>query len=125
MNTATLNTAELTALHTETLTEARIARTLANIARRAQTLWADGYSVLTAGKSHYCVFSPEDNLYVVFLSETPDCDVFGSSCSCPAFAAYSTCKHFQAVDLMLRDEAQAAAHDALHTDADDGAYARF
>ena len=37
-----MNTAQLTALHTETLDAARIARTLANISRRAETLLTTG-----------------------------------------------------------------------------------
>ena len=116
-----MNTAELTALYTETLAEARIARTLANIARRAETLLTGGgYKVETAWPGFYHVFGPQGQHYTVITDTlmTPGCD-------CPAFADYSTCKHFQAVDLMLRDEAQAAEYDALHTDADDGAYARF
>jgi hypothetical protein len=45
MNTATLNTAELTELHTETIAAMKRARTIRNIERRAETLFSDGYSV--------------------------------------------------------------------------------
>ncbi len=120
-----MNTAELTALHTATLTamnsEARRERTLANIARRAQTLFADGYTVETCRvKGFFYVTGPQGQEYQVNVGTA-----LGDDCDCPAFAEYGTCKHFQAVDLMLRDEAQAAEYDALHTDADDDAYARF
>ena len=120
-----MNTAELTALHTATIAamnaEARTARTLGNIARRAETLLSDGYTVETCRvKGLFYVAGPQGQEYVVNVGTA-----LGHSCDCPAFAEYDTCKHYQAVGLMLRDEAQAAAYDALHTDADDGAYARF
>ncbi len=116
-----MNTAELTALHIETLTEARIARTLASIARRAETLLTEGgYKVETAWEGLYHVLGPQGQHYMV-VSDT----ILDNHCDCKAFAEYETCKHLQAVELMLRDEAQAADYDALHTDADDGAYARF
>lgn len=121
MNTAILNTAELTSLHTETLNEVRRARTQANITRRAQTLFNDGY---TADESSvtglYFITGPQGQEYQVNVGTA-----LGFSCDCPAFADYGTCKHFQAVDLMLRDEAQAAEYDVLMSNADDGAYARF
>lgn len=120
-----MNAAELTALHTATLAamneEARTARTLANIARRAETLLSDGYTVergRVAGL--FYVAGPQGQEYQVNAGTA-----LGNNCDCPAFAAYDTCKHYEAVGLMLRDEAQAADYDALHTDADDGAYARF
>ena len=112
-----MNTATLTALNTE----ARRTHTYANIARRAETLFAEGYTVEASRVSGlYFIAGPQGQEYQVNVGT-----VLGHSCDCPAFAEYDTCKHYQAVDLMLRDEAQAAEYDALHTDADDGAYARF
>lgn len=119
-----MSTAELTALHGATLAalsaEARLTRTLANIARRAETLLTTGgYTVETGRVSGlYFIAGPQGQEYQVNVGTA-----LGNGCDCPAFAEYATCKHFQAVDLMLRDEAQAAEYDALHTDA--GAYARF
>lgn len=121
MNTALLNTAELTALHTETLAEDRIARTLANITRRAETLLTTGgYKVETAWKGLYHVHGPQGQHYMV-VSDT----VLDSHCDCKAFGEYETCKHLQAVEMMLRDEAQAAEYDALYADADDDRYAEL
>ena len=62
-----MNSAELTALHTETLTEtwneARHARTLANIARRASRLFDVGYTATETMNGLYVrafqVASPE------------------------------------------------------------------
>lgn len=118
---ALMTNAELTALLHETASEAAEARTLGNIARRAETLWADGYSVRYVGHSHYCVFSPEGNTYAVFISETPACDVFGSSCSCPCWEARKTCKHLQAVVNSIEEGAEGDARQ----DNDDDPYARF
>ena len=116
-----MNTAELTALHTETLTAARIARTLKNISRRAQTLFTTGgYTAELFAGGLYHVFGPQGQHYMTC------CDtIMGYSCDCPAFAEYTTCKHLEGIALMLRDEEQAAEYDALHTDNDDDAYARF
>ena len=106
-----MNTAELTALHTATLTamntEARIARTLANIARRSETLLTDGgYKVDTAWPGFYHVFGPQGQHYTV-ITDT----LMGAGCDCPAFGKYATCKHYQAVELMLLEAAQAEAAD--------------
>lgn len=116
-----MNNAELTELHTETIAGLKLSRTLANITRRAETLLTTGgYWVDEAWKGLYHVFGPQGQHYMV------TCDaIMGYLCDCEAFATYTTCKHLQAIDLMLRDEAQAAEHDALHMDADDGAYAEF
>lgn len=121
-----MNTAELTALHTATLAamnaEARLTRTLANIARRAETLLTTGGYTAEAGRVSglYFIAGPQGQEYQVNVGTA-----LGDCCDCPAFAEYATCKHFQAVDLMLRDEAQAAEYDVLMSNADDGAYARF
>lgn len=106
-----MNTAELTALHNATLTamndEDRRWRTLANITRRAETLFADGY---TAERSRvnglFYVAGPQGQEYQVNLGTA-----IGNHCDCPAFAEYDTCKHYQAVDLMLKEAAQAEAAD--------------
>lgn len=118
---ALMTNAELTALLHETAACSAEARTLGNIARRAETLWADGYSVRCVGKSHYCVFSPEGAIYAVFISETPACDVFGSSCSCPCFEARKTCKHLQAVVNAIEEGAEGDARQ----DDDDDRYPEF
>ena len=115
MNTAILNTAELTSLHTETLNEARRARTQANITRRAQTLFNDGY---TADESSvtglYFITGPQGQEYQVNVGTA-----LGYSCDCPAFADYSTCKHFQAVELMLLEAAQGEAADRESEEAEE------
>lgn len=106
-NTNKLNTAELTELHAETVNAARAARTLANIARRAQTLLEDGYQVRSYDDLHI-VESPEGNKYAVWHGAE-----VGFSCSCPCFEKLTTCKHLQAIDLMKQDAADADALDAL------------
>ena len=101
-----LTTTELTDLLNEDSIARAEARTLANISRRAQTLFTDGgYSALPLGGGRFCIFSPKGDTYAVFISETPDCEVFGSSCSCPCFAARRTCKHLQAVVLSIEEGA--------------------
>lgn len=121
-----LTNSELTALHTATLAamnaEARTARTLTNITRRAETLLTTGgYTVETCRvKGLFYVAGPQGQEYQVNVGTA-----LRNGCDCPAFAEYDTCKHYQAVDLMLRDEAQAAEYDALHADVDNGAYAEF
>ena len=123
--TSLLNTAELTALHTETLADmsaqAQIARTLTNISRRAATLLTTGgYTAELFAGGLYHVYGPQGQHYMT------TCDpIMGYHCDCPAFATYTTCKHLEAIDLMQRDEAQASAYDLLHADADDDAYAEF
>ena len=116
MNTATLNTAELTALHTETLTEARRERTLANIARRASALLTTGG--YTAEESSvtglYYITGPEGQEYQVNIGTA-----LGHSCDCPANADYGTCKHYQAVELMLLEAAQGEAADRESEEAEE------
>jgi uncharacterized Zn finger protein len=123
-----LNAAELTTLHAEALAAARLARTLKNITRRARTLFTDGGYTWEkfAGKfagGLFHVFGPEGQHYM-----TTCCPIVGYDCTCPAFGEYGTCKHLEAVGLMLREEAQAAEQDtrADFLEAhDDGAYAEF
>lgn len=106
-----MNTAELTALHTATLTamtaESRLNHTYANITRRAQTLFNDGYTVERSRVDGlYFITSPEGQEYHVNLGTA-----LLDSCDCPAFVKYDTCKHFQAVELMLMEAAQSEAAD--------------
>lgn len=100
-----MNTSELTALHTETLSDARTARTLANISRRAASLLADGYQVRSYSDLHI-VESPKGDKYTVWHGVE-----VGYTCSCPCFAEYNTCKHLEGVDLMKQEDAQAEAAD--------------
>lgn len=104
---------ELTAL----INEDRYARTLANIARRAENLWADGYRSLKGTETehfrHFTVLTPQGERYGVCLSDTPHCDVFGDSCTCPAWGKYHECKHHLAILWLAREEAEAAEFDRL------------
>ena len=67
MNSANLTSAELTALHTETLNEVRRARLLANITRRAALLFEVGYTAKETLTGLYVraflVTSPEGKTY--------------------------------------------------------------
>ena len=114
-----MNTAELTALHTATLAamnaEARLPRTLANITRRAETLLSDGYTVergRVAGL--FYIAGPQGQEYQVNAGTA-----IGNNCDCPAFAEYATCKHYQAVDLMLKEAAQSEAADRESEEAEE------
>lgn len=92
----------------ELVREDRYARTLSNIARRADNLWADGYTMdrsVIAGLRY--VTGPKGQEYQVNLGTA-----LGDCCDCPAFAKYGTCKHFLAVQWRMREEAEAAAYDA-------------
>lgn len=118
-----MNSSELTALHTETIAAlhkaGQASRTLANISRRAASLFADGYQVRAhEGTSFYEVTSLEGKRYSVWHGEKT-----GYECSCPCFADWNTCKHLEAIDLMKRDEADAARLDAVADDADYDRYA--
>ena len=117
MNYTSNPTAEDQLQLTEMINEDRYARTLANIARRAETLFADGYKATpSAGSAHfqsYLVTTPAGEFYMVCLSDTPKCDVFGDYCTCPAFTKYHECKHHLAILWRCQEEAQAAAFDAL------------
>ena len=131
MNSAALNSAELTALHTETVSEAAHARTLANIARRASRLWEVGYTATETMSGLYVrcfqVTSPEGMSYRVKVSKTPAAPstFFGSRCSCPCFEKELTCKHLQAVEVMIgQEDAQIAAYEARQ-DNDDDPYAEL
>jgi len=114
-----MTNAELTALHTETVNAAQTARTLANISRRATSLFTEGgYKVYNcAGTHRYEVTSPKGDKYQVWHGAR-----VGYDCNCPAFGTYTTCKHLQAIDLMKQDEADAARLDSVADEAD---YDRF
>lgn len=118
---------------TEMIKNDRYVRTLANIARRAENLWDDGYTAkLTTESAHhqsFLVYTPADEFYSVTLTDTPICEAFGDSCSCPAFAKYGECKHHLALVWKAREDAEAAAFDAMMANAEaaDGcdAYAQY
>ena len=130
-----MNTAELTALHAETIQDIKSARTLANITRRASTLWEDGYIAQETMHGLYVrcfiVRAPKGDTYRVKVSKTPaePGTAFGSSCSCPCFSTFRTCKHLEALSLWVDTdnaaEAQADRYDAECTDCDDDPYAEF
>lgn len=89
-----------------------LARTLANIARKAETLWADGYTAYRSGiwDDTYSVLSPEGNEYVVILPT----DGGKSRCSCKAWRNYGECKHYIAVlHEHKKEEMIAAGLDAM------------
>jgi hypothetical protein len=107
-----MNTSELTALHTETITAlhkaAQESRTLANISRRAASLLTDGYQVRGyEGTDFYVVTSPKGAKYQVWHGVK-----VGYECGCPCFTEWNTCKHLEAIDQMKQDEEQAAEYDA-------------
>lgn len=126
-----MNTAELTAIHTETLAEVSRARTLANIARRASRLFEVGYTATETMSGLYVrtfqVTSPEGHCYRVKVSKTPAApgSFFGSGCSCPCFEKELTCKHLQGVELMIAQEDDMCAGYEARQDNDDDRYAEF
>lgn len=81
--------------------------TLANIARRALTLFDEGYRLRQHPAPHFfTVYSPTGAEYVVWTE--------GERCSCPSFQKHKTCKHLLAVKNELRrEEMQANEYDAL------------
>ncbi len=117
----TMTNAEMTAFLNDDAAARAEARTLKNIARRASTLFEDGYTALPLGHGRYVVTSPAKEMYSVFVSDTPDCEVFGSYCTCPCFIARKTCKHLQAVVNAIEEGAEG---DAL-AEADDDRYPEF
>jgi hypothetical protein len=109
LNNDKLTSAELTELHAATVNAARASRTLTNISRRAARLLSDGYQVRSYEGTHFHeVTSPKGDRYGVWHGiET------GYFCSCPCFAEWNTCKHLEAIDLMLKDAADAAVLDSM------------
>ena len=111
-----MTNSELTALHTETIEAAKMARTLTNISARAAVLFTTGgYRADHFACGLYHVHGPHGQHYMTC------CDmVMGFYCDCPAFAEYNTCKHLQAIDLLHQDEADAARLDREHEQAEEG-----
>ena len=117
------------------------ARTLANIARRAETLFADGYECELwqnnrqhtdpAGTVHtydlYFVTSPKGDVYMISLTDTPTDPVWGDECNCPAFAKFHECKHHLAVVKHAKEAAEAEALDNLPNpdETDDDQYPEY
>lgn len=119
-----LTTNELTDLLNEEAVARAEARTLANISRRAQTLFTDGgYTALSLETGNYAVTSPKGDVYAVFASDVPAGEIFGSYCTCPCFVTRQTCKHLLGVELLMQDEADAANLDAAADAADYDRYA--
>ncbi len=116
-----MNTAELTTLHAETLNEARLERTLANIARRAETLFDNGYSAIQDDPHFYTVLTPQEGRYTVHINDAnPTDETFGNWCTCPAHESYGTCKHLQAILLQrAADAALLAGYEARQDNDDD------
>lgn len=77
------------------LAQEKLERTLANIARRASTLWEDGYTQKQSFQGcfvrAYDVFSPRGDRYMVKITPTPKDIFLGDKCSCPAFEQYGDC----------------------------------
>ena len=109
-----MNTAELTALNTETLEAIRTERTLTNIARRAENLIADGYRVNHNNRPdaqgvNY-VHGPKGQLYRVNTWDgSPEFPEPEHGCDCPAFAKFGTCKHYLCVKMLIAEDAAADA----------------
>ena len=117
-NPTALNNDELT----EIIKQDRYARTLANIARRAENLWEDGYQATLESASahfqHYTVKTPVGDCYQVCLSDTPKDDVFGDYCTCPSFPKYGTCKHYLRILWDAREMSEADAFDKMMENAE-------
>ena len=108
-----MNSAELTALHIETINDARRARLLANITRRAAILFEVGYTAKETLTGLYVrtfqVTSPEGKTYRVKLSagNAEPGTFLGSGCTCPCFENEAVCKHLLAVERMTREDEEA------------------
>lgn len=106
-----MTTAELNTILAENAQEARTARLMANITRRAATLFADGYTAIKNINGVYAqayqVLSPEGKRYSVKVSMTPaePGSFYGDKCTCPCFADHKTCKHLQAIRLDMEQDA--------------------
>ena len=116
-------TAEVTVLLNEASAACIEARTLANISRRAVTLFGDGYKARSTAPELFLVTSPQGDLYSVRVSDAPA--PFGPCCSCPCFASHQTCKHLQAVVAAIEEGAEGDALTDFLTDLDDDRYAEF
>jgi len=78
------------------------ARTLANVAERARTLFADGYRAQQ--------FESAAHLFFVFPPDTDKrpyiVDTLNAHCTCPFHPQHRTCKHRLAIEEELRDAAR-------------------
>lgn len=91
---------------TEMIREERYERTLKNIARRAETLWEDGYTV-EKGREEGCYFvnTPAGETYNLMVHDP----VFGEYCDCPSWKKYGNCKHHIAVTALVDEGAEGDA----------------
>jgi hypothetical protein len=85
------------------------ARTQANIANRAENLFAEGYHAYHCGNGVYGVYGPAGQAYTV--------NPVANECDCPAHAEHNDCKHRIGLALQLERELQAEA-DACEMDAE-------
>jgi hypothetical protein len=83
----------------EALDEIRTARTLALMAARAETLFQRGYTMEEAWPGLYHVFGPGGQHYMVTIDT-----IISDDCTCPAFEKWHTCKHFLAVQKVLKEQ---------------------
>ncbi len=86
------------------------ARTLANIAERALTLFTtDGYRAkpFKTDPSQFFVFPPDVNTPGYIVDTSPGRE----HCTCRAFARWETCKHFLAIEAKIADDRRADAEE--------------
>lgn len=102
------------------LAQEKLERTMANIARRAETLWADGYVIdemaTLSCTDCYHIRTPKGDEYSVHIERAPV--VFGDDCNCPAYAKFGDCKHHIAILTLRAEEAQTEAWEALMENAE-------
>ncbi len=121
----TMTNNEMTAfLASEAIARAE-ARTLANIARRASSLFSDGYTAQQTADGLFLVTSPAGDFYSVRVSDLPAGELFGSSCSCPCFESRKTCKHLQALVMAIEEGAEGDAREEAILNNDDDRYPKF
>ncbi len=122
MMTADAMTAELTALLNEDAARLE-ARTQANISRRAETLWEDGYKVRSTAPGLFLVTSPQGDFYSVRVSVAAA--PFGSYCSCPCFETRQKCQHLLAVIAAIEEGAACDAFTDFLAGLDDDQHPEF
>ena len=116
-------TAEVTNLLNEASAARIEARTLANISRRAVTLFESGYKARSMAPELFLVTLPQGDLYRVRVSD--DAASLGPCCSCPCFGSHQTCKHLQAVVAAIEEGAEGDALTEFLTDLDDDRYSKY
>lgn len=92
-----------------------LAITLANIAKRALTLFDEGYTMQEdeTFDGFFTVSKPSGESYLVI------CDGIKESCSCQCFDKLQTCKHFLAVKAEVdRTVAMCAEYDKMMAEAE-------